>query len=77
MLISPQKWHFYSAYAEALQLSDLVYTVEICMTGLDREAASIFYKSESISAALTTSLSGICNILADSQISDFEFDPCG
>ncbi|KAI5678755.1 hypothetical protein M9H77_09705 [Catharanthus roseus] len=73
----PQKWHVYSASVGSEQSSDPTYTLEMCMTGLDREKASVFYKSESSSAALMTTRSGIRKILPDSEICDFEFDPCG
>lgn len=74
---SPQKWHVYSASAECTITSDPVYTVEMCMTDLDREKASIFYKNKSASAAAMTVDSGIRKILPNSKICDFEFDPCG
>lgn len=73
----PHKWHVYSASAEALRYSDPVYTVEMCMTGLDSEKASVFYKNQSISAAAMTNNSCIRKILPKSYICDFEFDPCG
>ncbi|GFS36824.1 hypothetical protein Acr_00g0048210 [Actinidia rufa] len=63
-----QNWHVYSASAESLCTHDPIYTVEMCMTGLDREMASVFYKSQSGSAAVMTHTSGIRNILPDSQI---------
>jgi len=74
---STQKWHVYSAAAESVSLVDSVYTLEMCMTGLDKEKASVFYKERSSSAALMTANSGIRNILPHSQISDFDFEPCG
>ncbi|KZV39430.1 S-adenosylmethionine decarboxylase proenzyme [Dorcoceras hygrometricum] len=49
----------------------------MCMTGLDREKASVFYKKESSSATLMTHESRIRNILPESDICDFEFEPCG
>lgn len=73
----PQKWHVYSASTESEQSSDPIYTMEMCMTGLDREMASVFYKNKSSSAALMTNLSGIRKILPESEICDFEFEPCG
>ncbi|KAM7487565.1 hypothetical protein LguiB_025049 [Lonicera macranthoides] len=72
-----QKWHVYSASAGYLQSFDPVYTLEMCMVGLDREKASVFYKSQSSSATLMTDESGIRKILPNSEICDFEFDPCG
>lgn len=72
-----QKWHVYSASAGPVQSNDPVYTLEMCMTGLDREKASVFYKTEGSSAAHMTVRSGIRKILPNSEICDFEFEPCG
>lgn len=72
-----QKWHVYFASNETIQPKNPVYTLEMCMTGLDRKKASVFYKHESSSAALMTVESGIRKILPRSDICDFEFDPCG
>ncbi|KAL3631289.1 hypothetical protein CASFOL_024273 [Castilleja foliolosa] len=72
-----QKWHVYSASAESVQAFDPVYTLEMCMTGLDREKASVFFKKGTSSANSMTTQSGIRNILPDSEICDFEFEPCG
>lgn len=58
----PQKWHVYSASAEFVassSASDPVYTLEMCMTGLDRKMASVFFKSQSGSAVVMTINSGI------------------
>lgn len=72
----PQKWHVYSATAE-INYDDPVYTLEMCMTGLDKEKASVFFKSQSASAAIMTEASGIRKILPESNICDFDFEPCG
>ncbi|KAK8522725.1 hypothetical protein V6N13_115682 [Hibiscus sabdariffa] len=72
-----QKWHVYSASAESVNANVPTYTLEMCMTGLDSEMASVFYKDQSSSAASMTINSGIRNILPDSNICDFEFEPCG
>ncbi|GER31903.1 S-adenosylmethionine decarboxylase proenzyme [Striga asiatica] len=74
-----RKWHVYSAFATSVEASssDPVYTLEICMTGLDRNKASVFYKRESSSPLLMTKTSGIRKILPESEICDFEFEPCG
>ncbi|KAE8699054.1 S-adenosylmethionine decarboxylase proenzyme [Hibiscus syriacus] len=72
-----QKWHVYSASAESVNTNAPTYTLEMCMTGLDSEMASVFYKDQSSSAASMTITSGIRNILPDSDICDFEFEPCG
>ncbi|GAB2297105.1 hypothetical protein Dimus_031204 [Dionaea muscipula] len=75
------KWHVYIASAEPAMCKDSAnYTVEMCMTGLNRDRAAVFYKSQSASssaAAAMTYNSGIRNILPNSEICDFEFDPCG
>lgn len=74
------KWHVYSASAPSHQGHSRIkgqFTLEMCMTRLDREKASVFYKSDSNTADSMTTNSGICNILPNSAICDFEFDPCG
>ncbi|KAJ0038668.1 hypothetical protein Pint_23399 [Pistacia integerrima] len=76
-LCKSQKWHVYSASAESVISCDPVYTLEMCMTDLDREMASVFYKTQSGSAGTMTINSGIRDILPESKICDFEFDPCG
>lgn len=72
-----QIWHIYSASAHTKGSSGAVYGLEMCMTGLDQESASVFYKDNTSSAALMTEKSGIRKILPQSDICDFEFDPCG
>lgn len=72
-----QKWHVYSASAEAASPAAPVYTLEMCMTGLNKKRASVFFKPESSSAAVMTEDSGIRKILPESEICDFDFDPCG
>ncbi|KAF1864041.1 hypothetical protein Lal_00031200 [Lupinus albus] len=72
-----QKWHVYSASADSVNPFDSVCTLEMCMTGLDREKASVFFKEQSGTGAVMTVNSGIRKILPNSQICDFEFEPCG
>lgn len=74
---STQKWHVYSAAADMKSHPRPVYTLEMCMTGLDRKRASVFYKTYASSAAVMTEDSGIRKILPQSEICDFDFDPCG
>ncbi|CAH8364661.1 unnamed protein product [Eruca vesicaria subsp. sativa] len=70
-----KKWHVYSASSDAKNVNKKnVYTLEMCMTGLDKDKASMFYKNVSSSM---TDTSGIRKILPQSQICDFEFEPCG
>ncbi|KAE8667681.1 S-adenosylmethionine decarboxylase proenzyme [Hibiscus syriacus] len=76
-VLDEQKWHVYSATAESVFINDPVYTLEMCMTGLDSERASVFYRDITSSAAMMTVDSGIRKILPKSDICDFEFDPCG
>lgn len=74
---NPQKWHVYTASANSAISCDTVHTLEMCMTGLDQEKASVFFKNQSASANIMTVDSGIRKILPDSTICDFDFDPCG
>lgn len=74
--IPNRNWHIYSAAVEGHQTD--VFTLEMCMTGLDRSKASVFYKnSEDSAAGEMTKLSGISEIIPSHVICDFEFDPCG
>jgi S-adenosylmethionine decarboxylase len=43
----------------------------------DREKASVFFKEQTGSAAEMTVNSGIRKILPNSEICDFDFEPCG
>lgn len=72
-----QKWHIYSACAGSTSNKAPVYTLEMCMTNLDKKKASIFFKKQSSSAAVMTEVSGIRKILPGSEVCDFDFDPCG
>ncbi|KAK4764462.1 hypothetical protein SAY87_013900 [Trapa incisa] len=72
-----KKWHVYSASAEAVNPANPVYTLEMCMTGLNKRSASVFFKNNSVSAAAMTVNSGIRKILPKSEICDFAFEPCG
>lgn len=76
-----QNWHIYSASAvecdDTLGMAMPIYTLEICMTNLDRKKASHFYKVNRSSAAEMTQKSGIAMLLPKSKICDFAFDPCG
>lgn len=72
-----QKWHVYSACAKLASDKTPVYTLEMCMANLDKKKASVFFKDQSSSAAIMTEFSGIRKILPNSNICDFDFDPCG
>ncbi|CAL5376434.1 unnamed protein product [Camellia sinensis] len=77
--VQDRQWHIYVA-SVGLQKSPLVkdqttlINLEICMTGLDRNKAVIFYKN---SQCEMTKESGISNIIPSHVICDFEFEPCG
>lgn len=68
-----RNWHVY--YATEKPEIPMV-TVEICMTGLRTERATIFFKNVSCAKEMTKK-SGICNIIPEMEICDFEFEPCG
>lgn len=73
-----QKWHVYSASAEkSADYGDPGYTLEMCMTSLDKEKASVFFRENGRTASVMTEASGIRKILPESEICDFDFDPCG
>ncbi|CAA6670083.1 unnamed protein product [Spirodela intermedia] len=68
-------WHVYSACAESSikKQKKPIFSLELCMTGLDRQLASVFFPSEEG----MTDAAGIRSILPGAEICDFEFDPCG
>jgi len=72
-------WHVYSASSGDAFEGNVppVFTLEMCMTQLDHKQASVFYKDTSASAVEMTLNSGISEILPESKICDFQFDPCG
>lgn len=73
-----RNWHIYSASHEPATNNSGVITMEMCMTGLNKERASVFFKkSDDYTAKEMTKLSGISEILPNSEICDFDFDPCG
>ncbi|MCO5565222.1 hypothetical protein L7F22_018895 [Adiantum nelumboides] len=76
-----QNWHLYVASAvdcdDTLTTAMPIYTMELCMTNLDRTKAASFYKANCCNAAEMTQKSGISMLLAKSEICDYVFDPCG
>lgn len=81
---SPNRnWHVYTAWREPqsppLMKDEMnLLTLEMCMTGLDRKKAAVFYKNSADSVASEmTKLSGISEIIPTHSICDFDFDPCG
>lgn len=73
-----QKWHIY--YATEIPEQPMV-TLEMCMTGLDKKKASVFFKTSADGhtscAKEMTKLSGISDIIPEMEICDFDFEPCG
>lgn len=77
-----QNWHIYSAVAESYGKfcpAEPTYTLEMCMTQLDRMAMSVFFnESGSMSGKEMTAQSGIGTLLpTHARICDFAFAPCG
>lgn len=70
-------WHVYSACSADVEDPTDVVTLEMCMTGLKKEKASVFYKREGHLANEMTKLSGIDDVIPSHVICDFDFDPCG
>lgn len=73
-----QKWHVYYATQHPEQP---VVTLEMCMTGLDKKKASVFFKTSAdghtTCAKEMTKLSGISDIIPEMEVCDFDFEPCG
>lgn len=77
-------WHVFTASDDTHSLPDVPYTVEVCMTELDRVLTRSFFlrsgagKNPGDSAGKEmTQNTGIDNIIPGSIICDFAFDPCG
>ncbi|KAL1813959.1 hypothetical protein ACET3Z_024024 [Daucus carota] len=69
-------WHVYVAHPGPQTPPENEITVEMCMTGLAREKAAVFYNTPETRSKMTK-MSGISNILPSHTICDFEFEPCG
>ncbi|KAL4273824.1 hypothetical protein GQ457_13G026480 [Hibiscus cannabinus] len=72
-------WHVFSVGdGDRFQSGD-TFTVEVCMTELDRVMARKFFKTshDSSAAKEMTELARIDDINPRALICDFEFDPCG
>lgn len=86
---SSHKWHVFTACVEGrtLVMEDVktedLFTVEICMTELDRLQAKKFFrfddgKKNGDSAGMEmTELTGIQDVNCHALICDYAFDPCG
>ncbi|ERN12431.1 hypothetical protein AMTRI_Chr01g114400 [Amborella trichopoda] len=78
-------WHVYTSRDPNMLetgAQNEVYTMEVCMTDLDRSSARRFFRHENYlsgdeAGREMTERSGIGSIRANSVICDFAFDPCG
>ncbi|KAA8527530.1 hypothetical protein F0562_034755 [Nyssa sinensis] len=88
--LSSHSWHVFSGASEiheshmAVQhMPDVLYTIEVCMTELDRVLARKFFrrrndgKSCHTAGREMTEITGIGDINPNALICDFAFDPCG
>ncbi|KAF8387975.1 hypothetical protein HHK36_026641 [Tetracentron sinense] len=85
--MSSHSWHVYSASDEhhhmVLQHMPDVFTIEVCMTELDRVLARKFFrrpgdgKSGDTAGKEMTEVTGIGDINPRALVCDFAFDPCG
>lgn len=83
------KWHVFTACDESLMGSTAAahaeefYTVEICMTELDRALAKKFFrrfndgKTGDSAGREMTEMTGIDDVNENALICDYAFDPCG
>jgi S-adenosylmethionine decarboxylase len=71
-------WHVYTAADHNTPAADPVYTLEMCMTELNKKSAAQFFKtSGNDTGADMTKRANIGSLLPESRICDFAFDPCG
>ncbi|CAA3022130.1 S-adenosylmethionine decarboxylase proenzyme 4-like [Olea europaea var. sylvestris] len=85
--LSSHSWHVFSACDEShilmQNMPDELYTIEVCMTELDRVLAGKFFrrpndgKNGDSAGMEMTEITGIGDINPDALICDFAFDPCG
>ncbi|KAM7462995.1 hypothetical protein LguiA_031116 [Lonicera macranthoides] len=77
------KWHVFSARDVSYHVPHVLYTLEVCMTELDRVLARKFFrrpddgKTGDTAGKEMTEATGINGINPNALICDFAFDPCG
>eukprot|EP00877_Chromochloris_zofingiensis_P004332 jgi/Chrzof1/138/Cz01g04210.t1 len=76
------QWHVYVADANGTAYDPLngrpTHKLEVCMTGLCKQAAQQFFRTDKfVSAAHTTDITGIRSLVPGAMIDDYVFDPCG
>ncbi|GER30159.1 S-adenosylmethionine decarboxylase proenzyme [Striga asiatica] len=75
---SRYRWHFFAAADEGGLKSDDLYTVEICMTGLDwARARKFFCGPDNSGDSAGREMTGIGNVVSPALVCDYAFDPCG
>lgn len=71
-----RNWHVFSASADVDRTAEI--NLEMCMTGLSKDKAAVFFKEKNgYTAGEMTKMSRINNIIPGHVICDFDFDPCG
>ncbi|CAL5348841.1 unnamed protein product [Camellia sinensis] len=79
-------WHVFTASNKSdmiIQMSEQSYTVEVCMTELDRVLARKFFKCPDdnklgdMAGKVMTEMTGIGDINPNAILCDFGFEPCG
>lgn len=79
------QWHVFIAEDSSVAPMNLgnptkppMISVEMCLTGLDRNAASKFFRSDNfVNPRWTTTTTGISDLLPGCDIDDYVFEPCG
>lgn len=74
------QWHIYVADADGIVYDGRcpTYTMEVCMTQLDKDSASSFFRTCDFTTARHTTVStGIANLVPAADIDDYVFEPCG
>lgn len=80
--LSGFQWHVYAADARPSHSStcssDHSLTLEVCMTGLERDAAKHFYNEDgSASVERTAKESGLTHLFPGAELDGIVFSPCG
>lgn len=81
LAVPNRNWHIYSAVKSSQPSIKTNRTdeinLEICMTGLSKEKAAVFFKDHATNCNDMTKMSKINDIVPGHVICDFDFDPCG
>ncbi|KAG6432186.1 hypothetical protein SASPL_103760 [Salvia splendens] len=80
---SSHKWHVFTACDDAADYDSGLFTVEICMTELDRALARNFFrrfkdgKTGDSAGSEMTDVTGLRSVNRHALVCDYAFDPCG